>query len=91
MSQSPATVCRAWFDGRRPTDASYCRVSGLILILVAHKAYMHAGDLSAQLHSLRFPTYIFWHTLVSKTYAFRMQLLHSMPACCREDAVICKA
>lgn len=50
MSQSPLTVSRAWFAGRRLTDAGCCRVSGLILVSVAAKAvYICARWCSVQL------------------------------------------
>lgn len=41
VSQSPLTVYRGWFAGRRLTDAGCCRVSGLELVAVATKAYVH--------------------------------------------------
>ena len=82
MFQSPSTVCRAWFDGRRPTDASCCRVRDLILVPVTYKACMHACCPLALLHSLQLLT------MVMGTCAFCMQLLHSMPASCKVDAEI---
>ena len=59
MFRTPLTVCRAWFDGRRPTDASCCRVRGLLPVSVAYKTCMHACCLLALLRSLQLLTWIF--------------------------------